>query len=434
MTRQVRWNTTPTLFTLLLLIGACAPGSVSINGPGGDGDAGTGGGTGSDSCEGPLGKPMDPTTLTPCCEANMGAAHCVDGGKVPSMFQQYVETCPGTAGFCVPDKFIATGGVYTPPPCTSLAGNAGVCLSVCIPQVAQYIGILPQDVCDADERCAPCISPLDMTNTHACEIAGQCIGDMPPPPPPPPPGGGACEHSGPPVIDPTTLPSCGADAHCLSKTLVPMDFASKLAVCPTDATAYCVPDVAISSGGKFTPATCTSIVGAEGRCLSTVLPDVQAQLALLPQDTCTAAERCVPCYSPMDGSDTGACRVSCDMGPTQPAKTLPSCCDGRAKCVPNAAVPDAEKSNLGQDSCEDITPDAFLCVPNELIDPGYVPPTCSATSFLIGDYTGVCLSTCLDFGIKGIALAKGDCADNTICAPCNDPLTGAPTGAPGCTP
>jgi hypothetical protein len=117
----------------------------------------------------------------------MGNAHCVDAAKVPMNLQAQADTCPGGAGICVPDKFIKTGGVYTPPPCTSLAGAAGVCMSVCVPKVAMYIGILPQDVCDPDERCAPCISPLDNTDTGACEIAGQCIGDMPPPPPPPPP-------------------------------------------------------------------------------------------------------------------------------------------------------------------------------------------------------------------------------------------------------
>jgi hypothetical protein len=239
---------------------------------------------------------------------------------------------------------------------------------------------------------------------------------------------------GPPVIDPSTLPSCAADAHCLAKTLVPASFAAKLGDCPTDPTAYCVPDVAIASGGNFIPMTCTSIIGAEGRCLSQVLPDVQKQNAMLPQDVCAATEKCVPCFNPLDGTDTGACRIACDPGPTQPAKSLPTCCDGRAKCVPDAAVPASEASNLSQDTCSDVTPDAFLCVPNEMLDMTYVPPACSANSFLIGAYTGVCLSDCLDFGLAGIAMANGDCADHFKCAPCTNPLSGAPTGAPGCPP
>jgi hypothetical protein len=30
------------------------------------------------------------------------------------------------------------------------------------------------------------------------------------------------------------------------------------------------------------------------------------------------------------------------------------------------------------------------------------------------------------------ATARGTCADGAFCAPCKDPITGAPTGAPGC--
>jgi hypothetical protein len=57
---------------------------------------------------------------------------------------------------------------------------------------------------------------------------------------------------------------------------------------------------------------------------------------------------------------------------------------------------------------------------------------CEASSWLIGDYTGVCLSDCLDFGIQGIALDQGNCADGFTCAPCEQ--NGEPTGAPGCPP
>ena len=62
----------------------------------------------------------------------------------------------------------------------------------------------------------------------------------------------------------------------------------------------------------------------------------------------------------------------------------------------------------------------------------FKPATCTATGFLVGNYTGVCLSKCLSFGIQGIALAQGTCDGIHTCAPCTNPLTGKPTGAPGC--
>lgn len=439
MTAQVRRNSIPTLLFLAaalatsVALSACAPGTASGPG-GGGGDDDPPGGDDDPQCEGPLGPPRDPAALPACCQENLGNGHCLATADVPAQFQQYVGACD-TGGFCVPDKFIATGGVYTPPPCASLDGAPGVCLSVCIPQVAQYFAILPQDVCDADERCAPCISPIDMTNTGACDIVGECVDPGNPQDPPPPPGDGddpsTCIHEGNDVIDPAALEACAPDAHCLQKALVPADFQDRLGPC-VDATKLCVPDVFLRTGGDFIAPTCRSLLDAEGRCLSRALPDVKAQEGMLPQSTCTADERCVPCYSPLDSSDTGACRLSCDLGPTEPAKALPACCEGRATCVPNMSVPKEMQANLGQDSCEDVTPDAFLCVPNELLDPGYVPPACTANSFLFGEYTGVCLSDCLDFGIQGLALSGGDCDDGNKCAPCTNPLSGEPTGAPGC--
>jgi hypothetical protein len=62
----------------------------------------------------------------------------------------------------------------------------------------------------------------------------------------------------------------------------------------------------------------------------------------------------------------------------------------------------------------------------------FEPAACTATGFLVGNYSGVCLSDCLSFGLQGLALARGTCGDDHTCAPCENPLTGQPTGAPGC--
>ena len=55
----------------------------------------------------------------------------------------------------------ATGGVYEPKACTSIQGAEGVCLSGCIPQVQDVWGLLPQADCRDDERCVPCVNPID---------------------------------------------------------------------------------------------------------------------------------------------------------------------------------------------------------------------------------------------------------------------------------
>ena len=409
----------------LLVVAGCEMGEI------GDGSSS------GQTCEGPLGPPITGSALTAmpaCCAAEQGQAHCLPNDKLPPELKGFVEACDSGSS-CIPDSFLKTGAAEPPATCTAFGGD-GVCLSRCIPQVAMNAGLLRQDTCaGADELCVPCISPLDMKPTGACELLtlAQCVGEDGPNNNPPP--SAACddpntcnyEASCAPVIDPSVLTSCGPDAHCLDAALItdPAQ-AARLGKC-TDPTKLCVPDSFIKTGGKFTAATCTSVAGAEGRCLSKVLPDVAKQADLLPQSSCAASELCTPCFNPIDGTSTGACNLSCDTGPTQPAKTFASCCSARAKCVPASAVPDDQEDQLEQDTCGD----ADVCVPNEILNDGPFP-TCNANSLILGNYTGVCLSDCLDFGIQGIALARGNCQANFKCAPCTQ--NGQPTGAPGCPP
>jgi hypothetical protein len=114
-----------------------------------------------------------------------------------------------------------------------------------------------------------------------------------------------------------------------------------------------------------------------------------------------------------------------------PAMPFPACCEGRARCVPAATVDPMQAENLEEHECGDLTGGPYLCVPDELIR-GDTPPACNAESWILGDYNGVCLSDCLDFGFEGIALEQGNCAGGYTCAPCIDPTSGQPTGAPGC--
>ncbi len=408
----MRW-----LCGLAIILAACTPGQ---------------GQTSQEACAGPLGKPIPLSgidAMTACCQEQQGQAHCLDASKVPSEIQPFVDTCE-SGGYCIPDSFLETGASEPPATCTAFGGD-GVCLSRCIPQVAENEGLLRQDTCTgADELCVPCISPLDNMPTGACDLLelARCEGD------PVPPGSSAacddpntCDYEAgcPAVIDPSTLPACGPDAHCLDPALAGDD-AARLGPCD-DGTTVCVPDTFIVTGGKFTPPTCTSVNGAEGRCLSAVLPDVAAQADLLPQDSCAASERCTPCFDPLDGTPTGACSLSCDPGPTQPAKPFAACCSGRAHCVPASSIPDDQESQLSDQECKTEQPGS-LCVPDEIINNGPFP-TCNASG-LLGDYSGVCLSDCLDFGFLGLGLSQGSCSNGFTCAPCTQ--FGQPTGAPGC--
>ena len=444
---------TVTLLALSAIVSGCSSsndiqgtplaGSGGQNGTqasGDDASVGSSSGSGTTSCVDTPPAPMDPSKLPSCCTT--GAAHCVPTASVPSGDVAALAACTG--GYCVPDPFI-TNPDYIPPTCTAFNGTPGACLSLCVPQVEQYKSILTQTTCAATELCAPCTNPLTSQPSGACAFvpptqcapdggrsSGSSSGGAPPP------GDGAappavCPHTGPPVLNPTALPACGTEggAHCLGSALVPSSLQAQLATCSGG---FCVPDSFIESGGNFIPPTCASLDGAEGRCLNVVIPQVAAQASQLPQATCAVFEKCVPCFSPIDGSKTGSCNLSCDPGPTKPIVLFPSCCSengtDEGRCVPTTIIPSTEQKNLGSDSCTSSTD---LCVPSEMLNIAtFKPTTCTANGFLVGAYTGVCLSSCLSFGIQGIALAQGSCDSVHTCAPCKNPLSGAATGAPGC--
>ena len=114
------------------------------------------------------------------------------------------------------------------------------------------------------------------------------------------------------------------------------------------------------------------------------------------------------------GSDAGCASGSCDKPTTTPApKPLPTCCGGKATCVPSASVPSDVKSSVDEGSC---TTSGDLCVPNlYLKDPTYQPPACHSSVPLIGG-KGACVSKCLpdtDF------LERDGCDPDSVCAPCS---------------
>lgn len=375
--------------------------------------------------------PADPEAYPKCACEKGGAARCVPVAGMPQALRDQLSTCQEGGGACVPDDLVKSGGV--PATCQSSFGE-GRCMSVCLPQVADNADLLDRgkgNACDAGQRCVPCTDPTKGTPTGVCDLgkaakeACEADGGVTAAPSAPL----ACPYVGPPLVDVSKLPSCGDGARCVDAKLVPANVAPQLAKCETG---LCAPEKTIAAGGMFLPKTCRSVRNAEGRCSSVSLPAVAAQKDILPVDGCDASERCVPCFAPGDGKPTGACAtVPCDA-PKEPAVAFPECCKkgttNRGKCVPGATIPASMKERLDDRDCKEP---GDLCVPSALVSVGFVPPKCTASGAILGNYKGVCLSDCLDFGFfGGIAINQGTCPEFERCAPCE--RNGQPTGLPGC--
>jgi hypothetical protein len=391
---------------------------------------------------------IDPTTLPACDNGGCSGAHCLPAAEVPTAVQSQLAHCNNNQGFCAPDSLIASANNTNPATCTSIAGAEGRCLSTCLPEVSSQASLLPRATCASNERCVPCYNPVSQTPTAATGACGLGCDH-----PTKPPTVLTCPWTGPNVIDPSTLPACDnggcGGAHCLPAAEVPASVQSQLAPCGTGASAgFCAPDPIIATANNFVPTSCTSIAGAEGRCLSTCLPMIAGQENLLPRSTCAANERCAPCYNPVSSSPTtptGACGLACDH-PTKPPvqlscpwtgpnvidpSTLPACDNscGGAHCLPAAEVPQSVRSQLA--TCGSGA-NAGYCTPDPIIATAnnYVPPTCDP--FPGSGAPGRCLSQCLpDVAAKVAAgtLVQSSCTSGNYCVPCADPFTGASTGA-----
>ncbi len=274
-------------------------------------------------------------------------------------------------------------------------------------------------------------SGASATSTGATTSAGNGAGGSAKAPP-------KCPYDGVP-IDPSVFGAacptsvCGGGGHCLPTALIQAQDPSqvdKLADC--DAKNKCVPDFFVKNQGLFIPKTCDSIFGAEGRCLSECLPDIAAHKNDLPQGGCAPFERCLPCYDPITLKETGACKLSCDPGPTKPPVALPKCCDGKGTCVPSASGPPEQASHLAD--CPAVQ--GSKCVPDVFLnDPNYKGSPCKVglLALLFGkDYEpGVCMPGCLPDMKESLFIKQSNCANGFRCAPCFKPglLGPKPTGA-----
>lgn len=394
-------------------------------------------------------KGEDPNQFPKCSGPKGGTGRCVPKAKLGIFADQFVDGGCASGNVCVAESLVKTGTSVELKKCKPVLGQStedGRCFSVLAKDVVANYDLLKNatgDQCSATEEvCVPCKNPLKgNAETGVCfkpPAAGASCTDAPKPS-----GDGgtsaptnvACPYNGPPLVDPTTFPvqDCGSGMRCVPTNLLPSpDLVKSLKSCSGG---VCAPEKSIAAAGNYVPKTCTSVAGAEGRCTNENIPAVSSQKAMLPKDTCDAGELCAPCYNPLDGTPTGACSTAKCDAPKQPAKLFTACCDNppRAKCVPKAMVPANMQKNLGDDDGK-CQKDVELCVPNEFVsNPGYRGTPCTGSGFLTGSYTGVCLSDCLEFSFfQKLAIGRGNCGQDMKCVPCNNPLTGQPTGAPGC--
>lgn len=222
-------------------------------------------------CKSPFVKP-DLSTLKACGSDAIGHGHCYD--KTKGEFDPTQLTAPGCAAneLCVPDKVLESNG--TPlKSCKSIGGSPGACTSLLQQELNANKGFVPQDVCDADERCGPCIDPRTNKDSGACLPQGAhqdaCTG-----------GAG----------DKIEL-CCHGVGTCVGKSAVPADDVSSLGqdTCSKD-TLLCAPSSLVNGEA---PKKC-DVLGLSGVCLDVCFNSMLGGLKAV-RGSCNPEEVCIPC-------------------------------------------------------------------------------------------------------------------------------------------
>lgn len=202
------------------------------------------------------------------CTAGM---YCVDTSLVGALASKLAKC---SKGVCAPSKSVLRGGMYIPPTCKSTGGFEGRCSNVGVPDIAAQKSLLPKDICDDNELCAPCFDPRDGSDTGACKQA-PC--DAPKNPPQ------------------TFAACCGGRAHCVPSSAVPASSASNLGAdsCSGD-TPLCAPNELIPMPNVQIKQCAHTFGLLPGICVSKcALPGAPLQTFL--QADCQDDELCAPC-------------------------------------------------------------------------------------------------------------------------------------------
>jgi hypothetical protein len=375
----------------------------------------------TEACSAGASTPMagtDPAGLKECTGTKGTKGRCVPGSALGAFKGTFEAADCGGDAECLPEDLVKNGSSVELKKCNAVLDNEGRCFWPLAKDIVGNYDLLKgatKDQCPADMVCAPCTNPLTHEDTHVCSLgsggsascaAGATSGAAKPGAAG---GGGTCPQIDP-ILDTSsfTAEDCGSGMLCVDASLVPPDEAKMLKSC---AKGKCAPKKSVERGGNYVPKTCRSLGNSEGRCLNVAIPDVAAQLSLLPPSTvCDKDEACAPCFDPRTGADSGACHSAPCDAPKEPKKVFAKCCGGRGQCVPTSSA-GSSADMLSKDSCSGDTP---LCAPNELS--GAVTPTKCTSAF--GLLEGICVSKCtIDSVLAGFV--QGSCPDTDMCAPCS---------------
>jgi hypothetical protein len=271
-----------------------------------------------------------------------------------------------------------------------------------LPDVAAESDELPQDICPAFTRCAPCFDPRTGDATGICGLGGD---------------------AGPSTEAVVFDKCCDALGSCIPENLVSEEALEYLGIdtCDSNQGLVCAPDQFMED--DFVLAKCHGFLDAEGRCVPECIPAIATQKGVLKKDVCADGHLCAPCHDPIGGAETGICALGADPGPTEPPVVLDACCGEQGACVPLDWIPVDQRDRLDVDSCGD---DGNLaCAPSFLLEE--VPPQMCQS---VLDAEGRCLPACLPEMAEQAAMLPEDiCPPDHLCAPCYDPFTGETTGA-----
>lgn len=347
-----------------------------------------------------------PVSFEACCD---GEGLCVPDKLVPGEQRAHLgnATCSQPQSLCAPKALLDPA--YAPARCTvSALGAEGRCLQACLPEAAKLADRFTQDDCASHQICLPCFDPMSGAPTGACGLGAD-------------PG---------PSTPAVKFASCGEDqGRCVPQALVSASDRERLG---PDTCAglqqMCVPTIWLSTP-VAAPEPCTiQAYGGEGRCLPNFLPQVVQQAAQLTQESCAAAQSCVPCFHPITGEATGACTAPGDPGPSHSPVTFPGCCGDIGRCVPSAFVPADLRPRLATQECTSH-PDLLCVAPAAALtgSNGYRPQACHDDTL---GAEGRCLPACLpQVAMQARQLRQGECPSSELCVPCFDPFTGDTTGA-----
>lgn len=177
-------------------------------------------------------------------------------------------------------------------------------------------------------------------------------------------------------------------------------------------------------------AECTATLGEgeglEGRCLPKCFVAGVGAAAQLKQDGCQTADLvCAPCYNPIDGADTGACKQKSGDAPKKAAPTPYKKCGGDLGiCVPASLVTDAAQKAALQKAFEGASSGCDgtdLCAP---VLKAKDQAACFKKCDSIAALPGACVPEYIvPAAQRDLIRAATGCGTGELCAPCQDPTS-----------